>query len=229
MSNHILVVDDEQEMRNLLKFCLKTYDFKIDEAANGEEAFDKMMDHSYDLIILDIMMPEKDGFELLKSMQNEIENQVPVILLSALGDTERVVEGLRLGADDYIVKPFEPKELAARVESVLRRFKKIKLNTYTVEGLLFQPDSFHVSYQNRTIPLTKKEFQIFYRLASHRGRVYSREMLLELEWGIDYEGDNRTVDTHVKNIREKLNEQGYHKTILETVWGVGYKIPEANE
>ncbi|MDQ0256103.1 DNA-binding response OmpR family regulator [Evansella vedderi] len=110
MSDHILLVDDEQEMRKLLRVCLAPYSYVLDEASNGEEALDKIMAGSYDLILLDIMMPEVDGFELLKTLRDHLDNQIPVILLTALGDTERVVEGLKLGADDYMVKPFEPKE-----------------------------------------------------------------------------------------------------------------------
>ncbi|MCD8509160.1 MAG: response regulator transcription factor [Bacillus sp. (in: Bacteria)] len=175
-----------------------------------------------------MMMPEVDGFELLKTLRGHLENQIPVILLTALGDTERVVEGLKLGADDYMVKPFEPKELAARIGSILRRTKNIKHkeDTFTVKELLFQPSSYQISFKGQTLPLTKKEFQIFYRLASNRGRVYSRDHLLELEWGMEYEGDNRTVDTHIKNIREKLKAVSYNEPVIETVWGIGYKVPE---
>lgn len=228
MSERILLVDDEAEMRNLLKVCLAPYQYFLDEASNGEEALDKIIAVDYDLVILDIMMPEVDGFELLKTLRGHLENQIPVILLTALGDTERVVAGLKLGADDYMVKPFEPKELAARIGSVLRRTKntKLKEDSFTVKGIVFQPSSYQISYRDQIIPLTKKEFQIFYRLASNRGRVYSRDHLLELEWGMEYEGDNRTVDTHIKNIREKLKAVDYHDPIIETVWGIGYKVPE---
>ncbi|MFA9557936.1 response regulator transcription factor [Evansella sp. AB-rgal1] len=231
MSNRILLVDDEQEMRKLLRVCLSPYSFVIDEASNGEEVLDKIITESYDLILLDIMMPELDGFEVLKTLREHLDNQIPVILLTALGDTERIIEGLKIGADDYIVKPFEPKELVARVESVLRRAKhsKSKLESFVVKSLSFQPKNYIVSYNNKAIPLTKKEFQIFYRLVSNKGRVYSRDHLLELEWGIEYEGDTRTVDTHVKNIREKLKGVGYENTIIETVWGIGYKVPEGTD
>lgn len=228
MNDSILLVDDEREMRKLLQICLAANPYQVDEASNGEEAFKKIINNHYNLVILDIMMPEVDGFELLKKLKKEYQEQIPVILLSALGDTERVVKGLNLGADDYIVKPFEPKELVARVESVLRRSKKVKSNidTFTIKGLLFNQDSYQVQYKNNVIPLTKKEFQIFCRLANNPGRVYSRDDLLELEWGMLYDGDIRTVDTHIKNIREKLNAVEYNDTIIETVWGIGYKVIE---
>lgn len=229
MNERILIVDDEQEMRKLLAICLRPNHYVIDEACDGGEALEKIKESDYQLVILDIMMPVKDGFELLKMIRFHLEKTVPVILLTALGDSDRVVEGLKLGADDYIVKPFEPKELLARVEAILRRAKN-KWGTsegFKVKGLLFQPDSYKVSYKNKILPLTKKEFHIFYRLAGNRGRVFSREDLLELEWGLAYEGDNRTVDTHVKNIREKLKSMGYEGTVIETVWGIGYKVPEA--
>ncbi|MFA9556619.1 response regulator transcription factor [Evansella sp. AB-rgal1] len=228
MENRILLVDDETEMRKLLSVCLSPYGYELDEACNGEEALYKLTDNHYALVLLDIMMPEMDGFELIERVRNHLDNTTPVILLSALGDSERVVEGLRLGADDYIVKPFEPKILAARIESVLRRTQKARSSneTFTVKGLVFYPDRFQVSYEKQVLPLTKKEFQILHRLASNPGKVYSREHLLELEWGMEYEGDNRTVDTHVKNIREKLKHADFNEAIIETVWGVGYKAIE---
>ncbi|ADU31726.1 response regulator transcription factor [Evansella cellulosilytica] len=228
MEAKILLVDDEQEMRKLLKVCFSASPFQLDEASNGDEAFLKVQENNYDLIILDIMMPEIDGFELLNMLRVELDTEIPVILLTALGDTERVVEGLKRGADDYVVKPFEPKELVARVESVLRRSKSIstKNESFTIKGLDFHPNSYQVIYNNMPIPLTKKEFQIFLRLAKNPGRVYDREHLLELEWGLDYEGENRTVDTHVKNIREKLKAIKYDEPIIETVWGIGYKVIE---
>ncbi|SDZ12415.1 two-component system, OmpR family, response regulator ResD [Evansella caseinilytica] len=223
-----MLVDDEVEMRKLLRVCLPSRHFILEEAANGEEALDKLNRSRYDLMILDIMMPEIDGFELLKTLRSYQDNQIPVIMLTALGDTERVVEGLRLGADDYIVKPFEPKELAARVESVLRRTKNKRQqeDTFTLKGLDFYPARYQISVNGNALPLTKKEFQIFHRLASNPGRVYSRDHLLELEWGMEYEGDNRTVDTHIKNVREKLKAAGYHEPLIETVWGIGYKISD---
>ncbi|SES15160.1 response regulator transcription factor [Salipaludibacillus aurantiacus] len=224
----ILIVDDEQEMRTLLKLCLADKNYIVSEAVNGTEAMEVIRGEKVDLVLLDIMMPEVDGFELLKMLREELNRKTPVILLSALGDTERVVKGLQLGADDYIVKPFEPRELTARVESVLRRsfFQKNADLSFEMKGLQFYPNKYQIFYNNKALPLTKKEFSIFHRLATNPGRVYSREQLLNLEWEMAYEGDLRTVDTHIKNIREKLKSEGYKGTAIDTVWGVGYKVDE---
>ncbi|MGO4886777.1 response regulator transcription factor [Anaerobacillus sp. MEB173] len=229
MEKRILIVDDEIEMRNLLSICLKPHGYFVDEAASGFEALQKVMDHPYDIVILDIMMPTVDGFEVLKKIREAINHELPVILLTALGDSDHVVEGLQTGADDYIVKPFEPRELVARIESVLRRSKRGEVQNkdeFILHQLRFDIEKMKVSYEGKTIPLTKKEFQLLTRLATNPGRVFSREHLLELEWDDYYEGDTRTVDAHIKNVREKLKQAGYQKTIIETVWGVGYQILE---
>jgi len=224
--DRILIVDDEQEMRTLLKLCLSEKNYHLSEATNGTEALEVIKDHDISIVILDIMMPEIDGFELLKMLRQELEQKTPVILLSALGDTERVVKGLQLGADDYIVKPFEPRELTARIESVLRRshLQKNVDQSFQLKGLEFHPNKYQITYHDIPLPLTKKEFSIFHRLATNPGRVYSREQLLNLEWEMPYEGDLRTVDTHIKNIREKLKAEQYEGTVIETVWGIGYKV-----
>lgn len=229
MENRILIVDDENEMRTLISICLKPHGFLVEEANSGYDALSKLMDHSYDLVILDIMMPTVDGFEVLNKIREVIDKDLPVIMLTALGDSEKVVEGLQTGADDYIVKPFEPRELVARVESILRRSKRgsvSKREQITIHGLVFEPEKVRVTYQSDAIPLTKKEFQLFVRLANNPGRVFSREHLLELEWDDYYEGDTRTVDAHIKNIREKLKKVNFDKTIIETVWGIGYQMVE---
>ncbi|PYZ91962.1 DNA-binding response regulator [Salipaludibacillus keqinensis] len=227
-AEHILIVDDEQEMRTLIKLSLSDKNYLVSEATNGAEAMEIIHNKDIQLVVLDIMMPEIDGFELLKLMRGELNKTTPVILLSALGDTERVVKGLQLGADDYIVKPFEPRELAARLESVLRRSLLQKNPDYFFElkGLTFYPNKYQIIYQQKALPLTKKEFSIFHRLATNTGRVYSREQILNLEWEMAYDGDLRTVDTHIKNIREKLKAEGYQGTVIETVWGIGYKVDE---
>ncbi|WP_280771462.1 response regulator transcription factor [Salipaludibacillus daqingensis] len=222
----ILIVDDEQEMRTLLKLCLSEKNYHVSEATNGIEAIEAINNHNISIVILDIMMPEIDGFELLKMLRQELDRKTPVILLSALGDTERVVQGLQLGADDYIVKPFEPRELTARIESVLRRsqLQKTADQSFHLKGLDFYPNKYQIIYGGVPLPLTKKEYSIFHRLATNPGRVYSREQLLNLEWQMPYDGDLRTVDTHIKNIREKLKIEGYEGTVIETVWGIGYKV-----
>jgi DNA-binding response OmpR family regulator len=232
MKKQLLIVDDQKEMRQLLKVCLQREDYDITEAASGVEALEKMKDQSFDLLILDIMMPMKDGFEVLKEMRQEIDEKLLVIILTALGETEKVVEGLQLGADDYVVKPFEPRELVARVESVLRRSalrsKPSNTTTFSIHRLTIDTQKLQISYEEHVVPLTKKEFHLFLRLLKHPGQVYSREQLLELEWDHDFEGDTRTVDAHIKNIREKLKQSGYSHSIIETVWGIGYKLMEEN-
>ncbi|MBU8908025.1 response regulator transcription factor [Desertibacillus haloalkaliphilus] len=227
MQKRILIVDDELEMRNLLSICLKPQGYVIEEAVSGYEALQKVMDRTYDLIILDIMMPTVDGFEVLKKIREAIDEELPVILLTALGESEKVVEGLQTGADDYITKPFEPRELVARIESVLRRVNRdTKKEQFRVHDLQFDLEKMKVAYRGMTIPFTKKEFNLLSRLATNTGRVYSREHLLELEWDDHYGGDTRTVDAHIKNIREKLKQVNFEKRIIETVWGIGYQMIE---
>lgn len=228
MNQRILIVDDEKQMRHLLTTCLKPYNYTIEEAQTGDEALNKIANNYFDLIILDIMMPTIDGFEVLVKVRSTINKEVPIVLLTALGDTDRVVKGLQYGADDYIVKPFEPRELVARIESILRRTKKQveKSNLIEIHGLQLEPEKLRLQYNQQIIPLTKKEYKIFFRLATRPGHVYSREQLVELEWDDFFEGDARTIDTHIKNIREKLKAGGFVEPIIDTIWGIGYKMIE---
>ncbi len=229
MENKVLIVDDEKEMRNLLSVCLKPFGYVIDEAQTGFEALEKIIGEKYDLLLLDIMMPTVDGFEVLRNVREILDKDVPIILLTALGDTDRIVKGLQLGADDYIVKPFEPRELLARIQSVMRRAQKsgvLEEGKFSLHQLLFEENKLKVSYREQTLPLTKKEYKLLLRLAKNSGRVYSREQLVQLEWEDYYEGDARTIDTHIKNIREKLKAVGFTKQIIETVWGIGYQMLE---
>ncbi|RXJ01918.1 DNA-binding response regulator [Anaerobacillus alkaliphilus] len=229
MGNRVLIVDDEKEMRKLLTTCLKPYGYMIDEAQDGFDAIEKISNEHYDLVLLDIMMPTLDGFGVLTNIREVLQQDIPIVLLTALGDTDRVVKGLKLGADDYIVKPFEPRVLQARIESVLRRAKKevpSEGKRFSLHELFFDENKLRVSYLDQPLPLTKKEYKIFVRLAKNPGRVYSREQLVQLEWDDYYEGDARTVDTHIKNVREKLKAVGFTKQIIETVWGIGYQILE---
>lgn len=228
LKKQILIVDDEQEMRELIKICLDP-SYEMIEGSNGQEALQYLQEYHVSLVLLDIMMPEMSGLEVLKEMRKlgRLKN-IPVILLTALGETEDVVKGLNLGADDYISKPFEPRELQARVASALRRSTEDH-QSWNIHGLTIELEKYQVAYEGKVIPLTRKEFQLFTRLASHPGRVYSREQLVELEWDISYEGDTRNIDAHIKNIREKFKRAGYQKTLIETVWGIGYQFVEDKE
>ena len=218
----ILIVDDEEQMRQLLNLYLRQYAYQIEEAADGKEAFDLVKSTEYDLIILDVMMPVMDGWETLDKIR-EISD-VPILMLTAKGNTEDKVIGLTSGADDYLVKPFEEAELIARIEALLRRTKKnIKEEVIKFKGLFINLSSREVTYRDKLIPLTQTEFDLLYIFVKNKGKVLSREQLIELVWGIDFLGDDRTIDSHIKNLREKIKSAGIEEKIIQTVWGVGYK------
>lgn len=221
----ILICDDEKEMRNLIKVCLLDHYHSL-EAGDGDEGLQVLEENTVHLVLLDIMMPEKNGFDVIKEMKKRDKfKDIPIIMLTALGDSDDVVKGLNLGADDYIVKPFEPSVLLARINSVLRRVDKLEENL-DVHGLNVNLEKMQITYNGKILPLTKKEFHLFTRLATNPGRVYSREQLVELEWDIAFSGDTRNIDAHIKNIREKLKKIGYEKQLIETVWGIGYQFVE---
>ena len=221
----ILIVDDESEMRDLIRVCLFE-NYEIEEAKDGEEAISILENKRVDLVLLDVMMPNMNGLDVIKEMKlRERFKEVPIIMLTALGESDDIVKGLNLGADDYIVKPFEPSVLLARINSVLRRTDKTE-EVWNVHGLVVHMEKLQVSYNGKILPLTKKEFNLFTRLAQHPGRVYSREQLVDLEWDIAFMGDTRNIDAHVKNVREKLKKIGFEKQLIETVWGVGYQFVE---
>ncbi|WP_100400171.1 response regulator transcription factor [Bacillus sp. FJAT-44742] len=229
MKDKILIVDDESEMRKLLHVCMsQSPSFQADSVESGEKALEKIEANQYDLLLLDIMMPGMSGLEVITYLKERRKKDIPIILISALGETDHVVEGLNLGADDYIVKPFEPKELLARVSSVIRRTgKRLQENgVFTIHGLAINVEKMRVAYKNEIISFTSKEFSILKRMAMHPGRVYTREQLVELEWQDFYEGEPRNIDTHVKNIREKLKKAGCSTSVIKTVWGVGYQVAE---
>lgn len=225
----ILIVDDEIKMQTLISLCIKSPSFDVKTVSSGEEAINLLEEGHFDLMLLDIMMPGIDGFQVLKTL-NQRSLVVPVIILSAIGETDPIVEGLNLGAYDYITKPFEPKELVARINSVLRRVQPLieKKKNRSMYGLTLDQLRNTVTYNQHSIPFTKKEYQIFSRLFSQPGRVYTRELLFSLEWESD-DKDYRNVDAHIKNIREKLKQKGVEQTIIETVWGVGYRTPQYEE
>lgn len=225
----VLVVDDEWNMRNLLKIYLNKNGFDVDEAMNGKNALAVVFDKEYDLVILDIMMPGMDGWTVCEKIREK--SNLPILMLTARTDTKDKVRGLNTGADDYLVKPFEAEELVARVFALLRR-SVVTTTTETQpkqvvhEQMQIYPEAREVYISNQRVDLTQIEFDILCLLAQHPKRAYTRDMLLEQVWGQDYFGDARTVDTHIKNLREKAEraELGYNP--VQTVWGVGYKFNE---
>ncbi|WP_078501327.1 response regulator transcription factor [Paenibacillus selenitireducens] len=224
---HILIVDDEWKMRNLLRIYLMREGFNVHEAATGHEAFVKVKQMSFDLILLDIMMPDMNGWEVCRNIR-EISN-TPIIMLTARVDTKDKVQGLAIGADDYITKPFESEELLARIHALIRRSKYVQVATPEVTKLEFRGleifvEGRQVTVEGRIIDFTQKEFDVLTKLATHRQRVYQREELVEQIWGYDYNGDVRVVDTHIKNIREKVQRNGLSYNPIQTVWGIGYKF-----
>jgi two-component system, OmpR family, response regulator ResD len=224
---HLLVVDDEWNMRNLLRIYLTKSGFQISEAGNGHDALKLIEQNTFDLILLDIMMPDMDGWEVCKQIRQT--KQTPILMLTARTETKDKVQGLNLGADDYLVKPFEPDELLARVFALLRRSSltdalAVLPKTIDYPDIEIDPDARQVKVKDQPVDLTPKEFDLLRFLAQNPNRAFTREVCLEQVWGDDYFGDIRTVDTHVKNIREKLRAAGLSYVPIQTVWAVGYKF-----
>lgn len=222
--NKILVVDDEKEMRLLLRIYLQQENYLVEEAADGSEAYQKVQKNDYDLMILDVMMPMMDGWETIEQVRKV--SDIPIILLTAKSAVEDKVMGLSSGADDYLVKPFDEAELIVRVKALLRRAQKTaesgELLKY--QGIILNLTERTVMFEGQLISLTQTEFDLLEVLIHHHGKVFTREQLVELIWGLEFAGDDRTVDSHIKNLREKLHACGIDKSFVKTVWGVGYKV-----
>lgn len=220
----VLIIDDEEDMQNLVQMYLENSGFLCVHASSGTEAYNSMLEQEFDLVILDIMMPYEDGFSVCEKIRSF--SQVPIIFLSAKGEEWDKVRGLQLGGDDYIVKPFSPGELVARINAVLRRssFMKSEEEILTHGKITIDKKGRKVSVEGATIPLTFKEFELLLFLVEHDGQALSREQLLDYVWGMDYHGSLRTVDTHIKTLRMKMGTGDY----IQTIWGVGYKfeVPE---
>ncbi|WP_335870124.1 response regulator transcription factor [Bacillus sp. 2205SS5-2] len=216
----ILIVDDEEDMRHLIDLYLSNAGYETLEAEDGEVSLQYIKNNNVSLVLLDIMMPNVDGFQTCKKIR-EI-SEVPIIFLSAKGDEWDKVKGLKLGGDDYVLKPFSPGELVARIEAVLRRTQKGQPETGRLTKGVFTIDtnSRKVYIDGKLTTLTLKEYELLYLLLSNEGRIFTRDQLLEYVWGIDYSGGTRTVDTHIKTLRMKL---GSHASeMVRTVWGLGY-------
>jgi DNA-binding response OmpR family regulator len=217
---NVLIIDDEEDMRNLVQMYLENSGFTCVHAADGVEGLRKLKEQKFDLVILDIMMPFEDGFAVCGKIR--AFSQVPIIFLSAKGEEWDKVKGLQLGGDDYIVKPFSPGELVARINALLRRtsFVKNEDETVILGKITIDKKGRRVSVDREIVPLTLKEYELLVFLVKHQGQAMSREQLLEYVWGMDYHGSLRTVDTHVKTLRMKLGTGDY----IQTIWGVGYKF-----
>ena len=215
----ILVVDDEEKIRLIIREYLENCHFEVDEAESGVEALNKLRLKSYNLCILDIMMPEMDGFTLLKECPKD--RRVPTIVLSARGEEYDKLSGFDLGIDDYVVKPFSPKELVARVKAVLNRSKNEMFDIYEYNDLIINYSSHIVKLYEKNLNLTPKEFDILSFLVRNKNIAISREQLLSNLWGYDFFGDDRIVDAHIKMLRNNLGDYRDH---IITVRGVGYKF-----
>ncbi|MFD0943112.1 MULTISPECIES: response regulator transcription factor [Savagea] len=217
----IMIIDDEAQMRKLIRTFLEKEGYTVVEATDGAHALSLVEKFSPHLFIVDVMMPYMDGFTFASEVKNIAD--IPLIFLSAKGEEWDKIQGLKLGGDDYIVKPFLPGELLARVESVLRRSYNDKPTTDTLKvgPIVIDNDAHTVTLNGEPLSLTLKEFGVLNILAKNKGRVYSREQLLHLVWGEDHQSSERTVDTHIKTLRLKMGSAG---SMIETVWGIGYKL-----
>ena len=219
----ILLVDDDPNIRQLVSLYLTREGFEVEEAQRGDDALRQFKAAAPSLILLDIMLPGIDGWQVCREVR-KVSN-IPIIMLTAKDETFDKVLGLELGADDYLSKPFEPKELVARIKAVIRRYQSAEApdKELVFPGLSINISHYTVSYMGRPVEMPPKELELLYFLACHPGAVFTREQLLEQVWGYDFFGDSRTVDVHIKRLREKLDggELGWN---LKTVWGVGYKF-----
>ena len=227
MKYNILICDDEADIVSALEIYLSTENYNIFKASNGGEALDIVSKNEIHLLILDIMMPVKNGIDTLRELRRT--SNIPVIMLTAKSEDADKILGLDIGADDYIIKPFDSKELVARVKAVLRRYKPVVSSPEShpdkrVEypDLIINQTNYSVSYMGKTVEMPPKELELLYFLASSPNHVFTREQLLDQIWGYEYIGDTRTVDVHIKRLREKIKDHASWK--ISTIWGIGYKF-----
>jgi len=218
----LLVVDDDAHIRELIKVFLQNEGLEVIEATDGVDALSKLDSDKVDMIIMDIMMPKMNGWELCEEIRSFNDN-LPILMLTAKGETSQKVKGFHLGADDYLVKPFEPAELIVRVKSILKRYQ-ISLSQLVVAGnIKLNRNTHEVLYNGNSLTLRLKEFELLFTLASYAGKTFSREQLIEEIWGYDYEGDERTVDVHIKRLRQRF-PQDASGFVIRTIRGLGYRL-----
>jgi len=224
MAKRVLIIEDDNNIAELLRLYMEKDGFEVTIADNGGTGLEEFEKNEPDLVLLDIMIPVVDGWGVCRDMRNV--SNVPIIMLTAKGETHDKVTGLEMGADDYIVKPFEIGELMARIHAVMRRYnvtEGAEDKRLTFDNLVIDMDSFELLVNGKRVDAPPKEMELLYYLASSPNRVYTRDQLLDKVWGFEYFGDSRTVDVHIKRLREKL-ENVSDKWSLKTVWGVGYKF-----
>ncbi|MBR0597181.1 response regulator transcription factor [Sinanaerobacter chloroacetimidivorans] len=221
----ILIADDNKQITSILEEYAKKEGFLTRIALDGREALDLFQEVQPDIVLLDVMMPLMDGFEVCREIRKT--SNVPVIMITARGEDFEKIMGLDIGADDYIVKPFSPGEVMARIRAILRRISREedqKHQTYSYANLKINLDDYTVAINNSYISLTKKEIELLWILATNKNKVFSRDNLLNSLWGYDYFGDSRTVDSHIKRLRAKLEVIDHDEWDIKTIWGVGYKF-----
>ncbi len=225
----VLIADDNQQISSVLAEYTKKEGFTPILAENGKEAIENFKKHNPDLVLLDVMMPLIDGFEVCREIRKT--SNVPIIMITARGEDFERIMGLDIGADDYIVKPFSPGEVMARARAVLRRITNDDTNSkqlFSFDNLKINIESYTVSINEENISLTKKEIEILWTLAINKNKVFTRDNLLNSLWGYDYLGDTRTVDSHIKRLRAKLDNYSHPSWNVTTIWGVGYKFEVLN-
>ncbi|TFE22581.1 response regulator transcription factor [Cohnella luojiensis] len=217
----ILVVDDDPHIRELVKVFIEREGFEVKEAADGTHALKLLETMTADLVILDVMMPHMDGWELCQELREHFE--MPLLMLTAKGETAQKLKGFQLGTDDYMVKPFEPVELVARVKALLKRYRISISQNVTIGNIQLNKQSYSLMADEQSLTLPLKEFELLFKLASYPGKTFSREQLIEQIWGFDYEGDERTVDVHIKRLRERFPD-GQYGFKITTIRGLGYRL-----
>ncbi|MGI6081360.1 MAG: response regulator [Limnochordia bacterium] len=225
VKQRILVVDDEPAILELVSFNLKKDGYEVVTAADGKSALEMFMKEKPDLVVLDLMIPEPDGYEVCKRIR--AQSAVPVIMLTARGEEQDRIRGLDLGADDYVVKPFSPRELLARVRAVLRRSPVMQEDDRLVAGdLVIDSERHQVTIAGEPVELTPKEFDLLKMLAENAGKALERDLLLEEVWGYAFAGATRTLDVHIRRLRQKINDDPQNPRYIETVHGIGYRFRE---
>ena len=223
---YVLIADDNQDITDILSSYVKKEGYEPLVAVDGNDAIEQFEKYNPSLLLLDVMMPYKDGYQVCREIREK--SDVPIMLITARGEDFERIMGLDIGADDYIVKPFSPSEVMARVRAILRRINRegnvTDKNTLAISTLSINIEEYRLTINGKSIPLTKKEIETMWVLASNPNKVFTRDNLLDSLWGIDYFGDSRTVDSHIKRLRAKLDMVEHPEWRIKTIWGLGYKF-----